>query len=191
MRWLARRPSANAGSPQADLVDVSARGGGDALSGTGELLAAAERFVALFHDENPGAGAYGDRMRQVRGEVKAHGTYRHTPGELAFAARVAWRNSSRCIGRLYWRTLQVRDRRQVSAADQIAAECFTHLREATNGGRIRPVITVFAPDAPGRLACKVVAGAGVVPGEDDDAVIVGFGSRKVRILSPFARLTKL
>jgi hypothetical protein len=26
MRWLARRPSANAGSPQADLVDVSARG---------------------------------------------------------------------------------------------------------------------------------------------------------------------
>jgi hypothetical protein len=31
----------------------------------------------------------------------------------------------------------------------------------------------------------------VVLVEDDDAVIVGFGSRKVRILSPFARLTKL
>ena len=73
MRWLARRLSANAGSPQADLVDVSARGAGDALSGTSELLAAAERFVALFHDENPGAGAFGDRMRQVRGEVEAHG----------------------------------------------------------------------------------------------------------------------
>ena len=41
------------------------------------------------------------------------------------------------------------------------------------------------------LACKVIAGAGVFPVEDDDAVIVGFGSRKVRILSPFARLTKL
>lgn len=41
------------------------------------------------------------------------------------------------------------------------------------------------------LACKAVAGAGVVPVEDDDAVIVGFGSRKVRILSPFGRLTKL
>jgi hypothetical protein len=27
--------------------------------------------------------------------------------------------------------------------------------------------------------------------EDDDAVIVDFGSHKVRILSPFARLTKL
>lgn len=31
----------------------------------------------------------------------------------------------------------------------------------------------------------------VVLVEDDDAVIVDFGSRKMRILSPFARLTKL
>jgi len=31
----------------------------------------------------------------------------------------------------------------------------------------------------------------VVLVEDDDAVIVDFGSRKVRILSPFAKLTKL
>jgi hypothetical protein len=31
----------------------------------------------------------------------------------------------------------------------------------------------------------------VVLVEDGDAVIVVFGSRKVRILSPFARLTKL
>jgi hypothetical protein len=30
----------------------------------------------------------------------------------------------------------------------------------------------------------------VVPVEDDDAVTVGFGSRKVRILSPFAKLTQ-
>jgi hypothetical protein len=31
----------------------------------------------------------------------------------------------------------------------------------------------------------------VVLVEDDDAVIVSFGSRKVRVLSPFATLTKL
>ena len=108
-------------------------------------------------------------MQQVSSEVKAHGTYWHTPEELAFAARVAWRNSSRCIGRLYWRTLRVRDRRQVSAADQIAAECATHLREATNGGNIRPMITVFAPDAPGRpgpriLNSQLVGYAGQQPG---------------------------
>ena len=48
MRWLARRPSANAGSPQADLADAGARDADDMLPGTAELLAAAERFIALF-----------------------------------------------------------------------------------------------------------------------------------------------
>jgi nitric-oxide synthase len=156
MRWLTRRPSGNAGSPRTDLAGIGVRDAGDALPGTDELLAAAERFIALFHEENTTAGAFADRMRQVRHEVKANGTYRHTPGELAFAARIAWRNSSRCIGRLYWRTLRVRDRRHVTAADQIAAECFAHLREATNGGRILPMITVFAPDAPGRPGPRIV-----------------------------------
>jgi nitric-oxide synthase len=156
MRWLSRRPAVNAGPPQADLAGLGVEEADDAEPDTGELLAAAERFITLFHDENPGAGASAGRMRQVHGEIRAHGTYRHTPSELEFAARVAWRNSSRCIGRLYWRTLRVRDRRQVSAADRIAAECMTHLHEATNGGRIRPVITVFAPDAPGRPGPRIV-----------------------------------
>src|ERR1700722_18631202 len=150
MRWRVRRMSAEAHPPQADPVNVGARDRDEALPDTGELLAAAERFIAQFHAENPGTGALADRMSHVRDEVNAHGTYRHTSAELAFAARVAWRNSSRCIGRLYWRTLRVRDRRQVGEADQIAAECLTHLREAANGGRILPMITVFAPDAPGR-----------------------------------------
>jgi len=156
MRWLARRPAANAGPPQADQADPGAAEADDAPPDGGELLAAAERFITLFYTENPGAGACAVRMRQVRAEIEVYGTYRHTPAELEFAARVAWRNSSRCIGRLYWRTLRVRDRRQVSAPAQIAAECMTHLREATNGGRIRPVITVFAPDAPGRPGPRVV-----------------------------------
>ena len=149
MRWLARRPAANAGPPQADPPDPGP-------ADSGELLAAAERFITLFYKENPGAGACAVRVRQVRAEIGVYGTYRHTPAELEFAARVAWRNSSRCIGRLYWRTLRVRDRRQVNAPAQIAAECMTHLREATNGGRIRPVITVFAPDAPGRPGPRIV-----------------------------------
>jgi nitric-oxide synthase len=151
------------------MPDAGARDADDVLPGAAELLAAAERFIGLFHDENPTAGAFADRMRQVRGEVQAHGTYRHTPAELAFAARVAWRNSSRCIGRLYWRTLRVRDRRQVNDADQIAAECVTHLRQATNAGRIRPMITVFAPDAPGCpgprvLNSQLIGYAGYQPG---------------------------
>jgi nitric-oxide synthase, bacterial len=120
------------------------------------LLVRAERFITLFHSEDR-AGAPYSRLRQVRREIKATGTYRHTPAELAFGARVAWRNSSRCIGRLYWRSLQVRDRREVSAAPDIAAESAAHLREATNGGRIRPVITVFAPDAPARPGPRILS----------------------------------
>src|SRR5580704_714071 len=172
MRWIASRPTTTTTSisQQADLAGPDVGACADPSADAGELLAAAERFIALFHSENPGAGTLSARMQQVSSEVKTHGTYWHTPEELAFAARVAWRNSSRCIGRLYWRTLRVRDRRQVSAADQIAAECVTHLRQATNGGQIRPMITVFAPDAPGRpgpriLNSQLIGYAGHGPGQ--------------------------
>src|SRR6201995_3301540 len=156
MHWIARRLRTTTRLPHADQAGAGADARADSPSDTGELLAAAERFIALFHDENPWAGTLSARMHQVSSEVKAHGSYWHTPEELAFAARVAWRNSSRCIGRLYWRTLRVRDRRQMSAADQIAAECAAHLREATNGGDIRPMITVFAPDAPRRPGPRIL-----------------------------------
>jgi nitric-oxide synthase, bacterial len=112
------------------------------------LLAEAADFIALFRAENPAAESANERIAHIRREIVSTGTYRHTEAELTFAARVAWRNSSRCIGRLYWRSLRVRDRRHISSATEIAAECAAHLRAATNSGRIRPLITVFAPDAP-------------------------------------------
>jgi nitric-oxide synthase len=65
----------------------------------------AERFIRLFHAENPQAGGLHARLRDVSRDVARHGTYTHTYEELEFGARVAWRNSSRCIGRLYWRSL--------------------------------------------------------------------------------------
>jgi nitric-oxide synthase, bacterial len=120
------------------------------------LLAEATNFVALFHSENAGAGSAAERISQIRREISSTGTYRHTDAELTFAAQVAWRNSSRCIGRLYWRSLRLRDRRHVSSAPEIAAECAAHLRVATNDGRIRPLITVFAPDAPGSPGPRIL-----------------------------------
>jgi nitric-oxide synthase, bacterial len=119
------------------------------------LWVSAERFIRLFHAENR-AGPPDRRLRHVRREIETTGTYRHTPDELTFGARVAWRNSSRCIGRLYWQSLRVRDRREITAASDIAAESIAHLREATNGGRIRPVITVFAPDTPDRPGPRIL-----------------------------------
>jgi nitric-oxide synthase len=129
---------------------------GDDSHAPDSLLASAEQFITLFHSENR-AGPPDRRLRHVRREIETTGTYRHTAEELEFGARVAWRNSSRCIGRLYWRSLRVRDCREVTAAPDIAAESVAHLREATNGGRIRPVITVFAPDAPGRPGPRILS----------------------------------
>ena len=44
----------------------------------------------------------------------------------------------------------MRDRRHVTTAQQVAAEGVAHLREATNGGRIRPTVTVLAASTPER-----------------------------------------
>jgi nitric-oxide synthase len=115
----------------------------------------AEEFIRLFHAENPEAGPVDRRLAWVRGEILTTGTYQHTTAELAFGARVAWRNSARCIGRLYWQSMRVRDLRAVRDADRVAGHCARHLQLATNGGKIRPVISVFAPDTPEERAPRI------------------------------------
>jgi nitric-oxide synthase len=117
--------------------------------------AAAEEFLVLYHAECPNAGPIRPRVEEVRAQIERYGTYAHTAEELVFGARVAWRNSSRCIGRLYWRSLRVRDRRHVTAAGQVAAEAVAHLREATNRGRVRPTLTVFAANTPERPGPRI------------------------------------
>lgn len=116
----------------------------------------AQDFLRQFHTEEPDQPVpFALRLRQVRRAIQDTGTYRHTTAELAFGARVAWRNSARCIGRLYWRGLRVLDRREAATAEEIHRHLVSHLRQATNGGRIRPVISVFAPDTPRRAAPRV------------------------------------
>lgn len=59
----------------------------------------------LFHRSNN--AAYETRWEQVQKEVNLTGTYQLTETELAFGAKLAWRNSGRCIGRIQWAKLQV------------------------------------------------------------------------------------
>ncbi|RAG80857.1 nitric oxide synthase oxygenase [Streptacidiphilus pinicola] len=125
-------------------------------SGPPPLLYAAEDFVRAHAAESARPVDVEARLREVRVELAARGSYTHTPEELAFGARVAWRNAARCIGRLYWRSLVVRDLRQLRRPDDIAEQCFEHLRLAANGGRIRPVVSVFAPDTPDRPAPRLL-----------------------------------
>ena len=117
--------------------------------------AAAEDFLEMFHVENPQAGPAGPRIAAVMREIDLTGTYWHTPEELEFGARAAWRNNARCIGRLYWRSLQVRDLRLVSDAAGVAGHCFEHLRATNIDGKIRPMISVFAPEVRSRPAPRI------------------------------------
>ncbi|TDD62682.1 nitric oxide synthase oxygenase [Kribbella antibiotica] len=119
------------------------------------VQAEAEEFLQLFHGENDQAGPPGSRITVVMREIELTGTYWHTPEELTFGARVAWRNNARCIGRLYWQSLQVRDLRLVSDTGTVAEHCFDHLRTAHNGGKIRPMISVFAPETPTSHAPRI------------------------------------
>jgi nitric-oxide synthase, bacterial len=114
----------------------------------------AEEFLRRFHGETGRAGL-AERLREVHREIDATGTYAHTRQELVHGARVAWRNAARCIGRLYWNSLHLRDLRHVSAPAQVGAECVEHLRAATRGGRIRSTISVFAPDRPGEPGPRI------------------------------------
>ena len=59
-------------------------------TGRTELLADSEAFVRLVHEEVPALGPVDDRLRGVRAEIEATGTYRHTATELQHGARMAW-----------------------------------------------------------------------------------------------------
>lgn len=117
--------------------------------------AEAEEFLELFHFENPQAGPVAPRIAAVMREIDMTGTYWHTPEELVFGARAAWRNNARCIGRLYWRSLRVRDLRTVGDAAGVAGHCIEHLREANRNGKIRSMISVFAPETPLQPAPRI------------------------------------
>lgn len=115
----------------------------------------AAEFFRMHAAEEPSAPDPDARIAQAVREFGERGIFEHTPQEIEFGARVAWRNANRCIGRLYWRSLVVRDRRHVRNAEDVAHECVEHLRVATNDGRIRPVLTLFAADQPDRGAPRI------------------------------------
>ena len=116
----------------------------------------AHAFLEQFHAETNPAYPLRRRLRRVRAEIERTGTYVHTGAEVEFGAKVAWRNAARCIGRLYWHGLHVRDRRAVHSSSAVADECAAHLRACTRGGRIRSTITVFAPDRPGQPGPRII-----------------------------------
>jgi nitric-oxide synthase len=75
--------------------------------------------------------------------------------KLLDSARIAWRNNSRCIGRLFWPSLELHDARDAASAEDVYEACINHLRVSTNSGRIRPLITVFAAASPEKGGIRI------------------------------------
>ncbi|MFI7545807.1 nitric oxide synthase oxygenase [Actinoplanes sp. NPDC049599] len=119
----------------------------------------AEDFLRQCYLENARLGPVEPRLAIVRAQIAATGGYVHTTEELAYGAKMAWRNASRCIGRLYWRSLVVLDRRRARTADDIFSLLVHHLQVAGGGadkpGAIRPVISIFPPALPGQPYARV------------------------------------
>lgn len=115
-----------------------------------KLYFAAESFVRTCYAElNKSEEAIEARLSTIKDSILTNGTYEHTTEELTHGARMAWRNSNRCIGRLFWETLHVFDKRELETPEQIAAALTDHITWATNGGRIRPTITIFKQQSVG------------------------------------------
>lgn len=119
----------------------------------------ARAFLDTFHREAglPRA-AFQRRWAEVRRALSRDGHYDHTPEELAFGARLAWRNHGRCIGRLFWESLEVIDCRTVTEPEAMAGQIAWHMKTALGDGRIKSMISVFAPVRDGRMPAHVESG---------------------------------
>jgi nitric-oxide synthase len=117
------------------------------------LLPEARAFLQLLQRET-GLETDG-RLQHIREQIRRTGTYEHTPTELEHGARVAWRNSVRCVGRLHWDMLQIQDCRHLDRPEDAFEAILEHLCISTNGGKIRPLITVFPPETHDRPGPRI------------------------------------
>ena len=111
---------------------------------TPRLLAEAEQFLTQTYSELAWKGL-ADRLCAVAAEIARTGTYTLAPQELAHGCRLAWRHSTRCVGRAYWQALRVRDLRHVTGPQEVFAALVEHLHQSFNSGLIQPTISVFGP----------------------------------------------
>lgn len=108
-------------------------------------IEALDFLTAVAIEKKKASGTLAVRQVEVEGEIASTGTWIPTFEELEHGARMAWRNNARCIGRLFWPSLKVRDLRGVSEPAAVYKALLEHLDAATNGRKIQPLITIFAP----------------------------------------------
>uniref|UniRef100_A0A8C4V9H1 Nitric oxide synthase n=1 Tax=Falco tinnunculus TaxID=100819 RepID=A0A8C4V9H1_FALTI len=117
-----------------------------------ELLSQAVDFIKQYYSsfKEPKKEEHLVRLEAVTKEIETTGTYHLTKDELIFAAKQAWRNAPRCIGRIQWSNLQVFDARDCKTAKEMFEHICRHIQYATNNGNIRSAITIFPQRTDGK-----------------------------------------
>ncbi|MGG4483704.1 nitric oxide synthase oxygenase [Paenibacillus illinoisensis] len=121
-----------------------------------QLQGEAERFIYTCYEELGHSREDAEaRLIAVHQEIEATGTYVHTTEELEHGCKMAWRNSNRCIGRLFWDKLRIVDARHADTAGTAAEAVMNHIRVASNGGKVIPMITILPPNGPSGAPVRI------------------------------------
>ncbi|XP_061116719.1 nitric oxide synthase, brain [Conger conger] len=122
-----------------------------------ELLPLATDFIDQYYTsiKRFGSKAHTDRLEEVTKEVESTGSYQLKDTELIYGAKHAWRNASRCVGRIQWSKLQVFDARDCTTAHGMFNYICNHIKYATNKGNLRSAITIFPQKTDGKHDFRV------------------------------------
>ncbi|XP_037052326.1 nitric oxide synthase isoform X2 [Bradysia coprophila] len=104
----------------------------------------------ITYMNGPKSQAYESRLQQVQSDIESTNSYHLTETELIYGAKLAWRNSARCIGRIQWSKLQVFDCRYVTTTSGMFEALCNHIKYGTNKGNLRSAITIFPQRTDGK-----------------------------------------
>ncbi|PYZ92327.1 nitric oxide synthase [Salipaludibacillus keqinensis] len=121
-----------------------------------ELYLQAEEFINKTYKELNKEELIPKRLKEIEHEIETSNHYNHTFEELEHGAKMAWRNANKCIGRLFWNTLSIKDAREIREDDHVFEALESHVRYATNKGKIRPTMTIFAPRRKGHTPVRII-----------------------------------
>ncbi|KAG8146231.1 hypothetical protein E2320_012603 [Naja naja] len=122
-----------------------------------QLLLLAKEFIDQYYSsiKRSGSKAHMERLVEVTKEIETTDTYQLRDTELIYGAKHAWRNASRCVGRIQWSKLQVFDARDCTTAHGMFNYICNHIKYATNKGNLRSAITIFPQRTDGKHDFRV------------------------------------
>uniref|UniRef100_A0A9L0JTE3 Nitric oxide synthase n=1 Tax=Equus asinus TaxID=9793 RepID=A0A9L0JTE3_EQUAS len=122
-----------------------------------QLFPLAKEFIDQYYSsiKRSGSKAHMERLEEVNKEIETTSTYQLRDTELIYGAKHAWRNASRCVGRIQWSKLQVFDARDCTTAHGMFNYICNHIKYATNKGNLRSAITIFPQRTDGKHDFRV------------------------------------